>query len=109
MDPTGIGNFKGVMLCNRPNEIRAKDDNQLPFLNRVFPKDPLGWNPTKKDRPRVIRDDHDSIINRHKRWLKEFGKIKREEQEIKQEIYEQRKNKFRKVRNRSQDAKEFKR
>merc|ERR1740133_549871 len=75
MDPTGIGNFKGVMLCNRPNEIRAKDDNQLPFLNRVFPKDPLGWNPTKKDRPRVIRDDHDSIINRHKRWLKEFRKF----------------------------------
>jgi hypothetical protein len=62
MDPSGIGNFKGVMLCNRPNEIKARDDSSLPFLNRVDPKQPIGWNPTKKNTIKIIKDDSDSII-----------------------------------------------
>jgi hypothetical protein len=51
-----IGNYKGVMLCNRPNELgqqrRAERTGVIPFINRVDPKVSIGWNPTKKLAPR---------------------------------------------------------
>ncbi len=47
-----IGNYKGVMLCNRPNEFgqqrRAENTGQAAFNSRVDPKVPVGWNPTVK-------------------------------------------------------------
>jgi hypothetical protein len=47
-----IGNYKGVMLCNRPNELgqqrKPERGGQIPFNSRVYPEEPLGWNPTKK-------------------------------------------------------------
>jgi len=47
-----IGNYKGVMLCNRPNELgqqrRGERTGGEPFSSRVDPKVALGWNPTKK-------------------------------------------------------------
>lgn len=52
-----IGNYKGVMLCNRPNEFgqqRKQDKNGLePFNSRVDCKVPIGWNPTLKLQPKV--------------------------------------------------------
>ena len=51
-----IGNYKGVMLCNRPNELgmQRKQDRggNLPFNSRVNPPEPVGWNPTKKLMPK---------------------------------------------------------
>jgi hypothetical protein len=51
-----IGNYKGVMLCNRPNEFgqqrRADRSGLEPFNSRVDPKVPVGWNPTLKLMPR---------------------------------------------------------
>lgn len=51
-----IGNYKGVMLCNRPNELggqrRPERSGNEGFYSRVDPKVPLGWNPTKKLAPR---------------------------------------------------------
>jgi len=61
-DPTGgmaadwpkasIGNYKGVMLCNRPNEFGQQRKPERiglePFKSRVDPKVPIGWNPTLK-------------------------------------------------------------
>jgi hypothetical protein len=46
-----IGNYKGVMLCNRPNENgqqrRPEPSGPRPFKSRVDPKtqNPVGWNP----------------------------------------------------------------
>ena len=52
-----IGNYKGVMLCNRPNEFgqqrRVENTGIAPFNTRVDPKVPLGWNPTLKLQPRA--------------------------------------------------------
>ena len=54
-----IGNYKGVMLCNRPNELgmQRKPDRggYLPFNSRVNPHEPVGWNPTKKLLPKPNR------------------------------------------------------
>ncbi len=44
-----IGNYKGVMLCNRPVDnvggARADRGGDQPFVSRVVPGEPLGWNP----------------------------------------------------------------
>jgi hypothetical protein len=51
-----IGNYKGVMLCNRPDEFgqqkRLASNGKEPFNSRVFPKEPVGWNPCAKLLPR---------------------------------------------------------
>lgn len=51
-----IGNYKGVMLCNRPNEFgqqrRPERTGLEPFNSRVNPTAPVGWNPTLKLLPR---------------------------------------------------------
>ena len=51
-----IGNYKGVMLCNRPNEFgqqkRPERTGLEPFNSRVTPGEPLGWNPSMKLLPR---------------------------------------------------------
>jgi len=47
-----IGNYKGVMLCNRPNEFgqqrKPERGGEQAFNSRVNPQDPVGWNPPKK-------------------------------------------------------------
>lgn len=52
-----IGNYKGVMLCNRPNEFgqqkRAERAGLDPFNSRVDPKIPIGWNPAVKLQPKA--------------------------------------------------------
>jgi len=51
MPKASIGNYKGVMLCNRPNEFgqqrRPEPTGPRPFNSRVDPKNanPTGWNP----------------------------------------------------------------
>ena len=61
-----IGNYKGVMLCNRPNELgqQRKPDRGglLPFNSRVTPGEPVGWNPTKKLLPQPNRKKSNFII-----------------------------------------------
>ena len=59
MPKASIGNYKGVMLCNRPNEfgMAAKPERVglEPFNSRVVPAEPLGWNPAAKLQPRVAK------------------------------------------------------
>lgn len=57
---TSIGNYKGVMLCNRPNDFgnqqKAADyGGEKPFLSRVTAEEGMGWNPTKKPLPRMAK------------------------------------------------------
>jgi hypothetical protein len=70
-----IGNYKGVMLCNRPNEFgqvqKPERQGKEPFISRVDPKDRIGLNPTKK----IIvvqkrKKDTNGILTRHRRYLK---------------------------------------
>ena len=71
-----IGNYKGVMLCNRPNELgqQRKPDRggNLPFNSRVMPEEPVGWNPTKKlfAKANKKRMDPNSILLKHRKFLK---------------------------------------
>lgn len=70
-----IGNYKGVMLCNRPNEFgqvqKPERQGKPPFISRVDPKAKVGLNPTKKiiNVPQKKKDNN-SILIRHKRYLK---------------------------------------
>jgi len=71
-----IGNYKGVMLCNRPNEFgqqkRPERTGLEPFNSRVTPGEPLGWNPSAKLLPRQTKkkSNPNSILLRHKKFLK---------------------------------------
>lgn len=82
-----IGNYKGVMLCNRPNEFglqrRPERTGLEPFNSRVDPKLPLGWNPAMKLQPRTKRKkaDPNSILVRHKKFLKQLEAQKNMERE----------------------------
>ena len=73
-----IGNYKGVMLCNRPNEFgqqkRPERTGLEPFNSRVDPKEPIGWNPAAKLLPRQTKKkaDPNSILVRHKKFLKQL-------------------------------------
>lgn len=88
-----IGNYKGVMLCNRPNEVggpRKADRSgpNVPFNSRVQMDEPLGWNPTKKLVPRVNTKkktfDPNNVLLRHKKFLKTLVESKQREKEEKE-------------------------
>ena len=86
-----IGNYKGVMLCNRPNEVGAgrKADNSggvLPFNSRVMPQEGLGWNPTAKLMPRNAKKkmDPNSILIKHRKFLKSLENKKMSEKQAKE-------------------------
>ena len=77
-----IGNYKGVMLCNRPNEFgqqkRPDRTGNMPFNSRVHIKGPIGWNPTQKLLPKANRKKPtNGVLLRHKQFLKqlEFKKL----------------------------------
>ena len=93
-----IGNYKGVMLCNRPNEISGprKADRtgpNVPFNSRVVPDEPVGWNPTKKLVPRDVKRkkkiDPNNALLKHKRFLRNLEDQRmREKEEREREEYE---------------------
>lgn len=79
-----IGNYKGVMLCNRPKEpgeIHAHDrQGPLPFLSRVEKHEALGINLPKREfiipkKP----DETQEVLIRHRKFIEELSKKKKEE------------------------------
>lgn len=88
-----IGNYKGVMLCNRPNEMglqrKADRGGNLPFNSRVTHEEPVGWNPCKKVFPRSNRKriDPNNALLKHKRFLRglEEQKVKEKEEREREE------------------------
>ena len=86
-----IGNYKGVMLCNRPNEVGGprKADRTgpgVPFNSRVQPDEPVGWNPTRKLAPkdpskRRKKIDPNNALAKHRRFLKQWDETQRRERE----------------------------
>ena len=87
-----IGNYKGVMLCNRPNELgqQRKPDRSgnVPFNSRVTTEEPTGWNPTKRVLPRSNKKkiDPNNALLKHKRFLRglEEAKVKERDESDKQ-------------------------
>jgi len=72
-----LGNFKGVMLCNRPSELEAKAKEQSgppPFKSTVTATycDALGINPTNKTQAEVVEKPKKEALVRHVRWLKQL-------------------------------------
>lgn len=83
-----IGNYKGVMLCNRPTEVggaRKVDRAGNPFNSRVIHDEPLGWNPTRKLLPRDLKRkkklDPNNALLKHKRFLRSLEEQKVRERE----------------------------
>lgn len=107
--PGGLGNFKGVMLCNRPTEISmdkaVSGDGPAPFKSTVSAthNDQLGLNPATV---RAHTDAHAKLrgpsaaLRKHVKWLKELqkqmtderGKMVAEEQEA--EVKKEKMKKF---------------
>ena len=102
-----IGNYKGVMLCNRPfggvaaaaHKAISGGDGNVPFRSAVIPHEPLGLNPSRERRAmiRVDRKKKNSALSRHKKWLKQLQKAKEQFQEqaiIEENAKEERRRKF---------------
>jgi len=84
-----IGNYKGVMLCNRPfagvqaaaaaaaNSSSAKGRSAAFKAGIPDGRDTLGLNPTKKLLPHAKPKKRITAVGRHKKWLRELQEQKR--------------------------------
>lgn len=68
----GYANYKGVMLCSRPEE-RQEIIKEKPWCSRVDPKDHIGLNPVRKNRAIIEKKCPNMALLKHKRWLKIFA------------------------------------
>lgn len=103
-----IGNYKGVMLCNRPfagvaaaaHGARGSDGKKQPFRSAVVPHEALGLNPAREQRRVGLpgpKKNKNSALSRHKRWLFQLQKAKeqfRAEAEAKEQQDQDAKRKF---------------
>jgi len=94
---SNINNYKGVMLCTRPNE-NIGIAKETPFISRVDPKDQLGINPVRKVKAIVNRRRANPILSRHRQWLENFKEKMREKRDIKEAKDEHDKEKFKRIR-----------
>lgn len=80
-----IGNYKGVMLCNRPNDPKngLNKDGPTPFVSRVTPHDQIGLNPTSKLPAHSGKKGKSlEVLKKHKQWLRDLQKKKEEEEKL---------------------------
>jgi len=82
-----IGNYKGVMLCNRPfagvqaaanATISATKKSTMSAFRAGIPNEPLGLNPTKKVYASTSPRKKKSAIGKHKKWLRKVQEDRRE-------------------------------
>jgi len=86
----GLGNFKGVMLCNRPADDSAGGgaDVTLPFrpMAAATYGEQLGLTPCKNFEPSVKKRGPSAALRRHVKWLKELqGQMKEERGQVEAE------------------------
>jgi len=92
-----INNYKGVMLCTRPNE-NIGSVKERPFVSRVDPKEQIGLNPVKKVQSQKATKKVNPVLLRHRQWLSQF-EAKMREKRTNEEIKEiQDKEKFERIR-----------
>jgi hypothetical protein len=90
-----IGNYKGVMLCNRPNEFgqqkKTDANGTQPFKSQVHIKQSLGWNAPGRLLPKVKRGRQiNGVLLRHKMFLKDLeAKKAQEREEVKMKLAEE--------------------
>jgi hypothetical protein len=86
--PSGLGNFKGVMLCNRPEEgPTVAEAGPKPFKTAVSTTygEQLGLNPPPREQGEVSKGTKpvNEALARHRTWVKELAahvaETKREE------------------------------
>lgn len=89
---SGLGNFKGVMLCNRPVDDPSTklttSDEPLPFRSMVHAGhgEQLGLPPCKTYEQTVRKRGPSAALRRHVRWLKELqDQMKDERDQVDQE------------------------
>lgn len=95
-----IGNYKGVMLCNRPNDPTDKPqrDGPVPFISRVTVKEQLGLNPPTKLVVKPVQPKRSlEILSRHKLWLSQLQKQKELELQKSQESEKLKQKKLKKM------------
>eukprot|EP01017_Pseudomicrothorax_dubius_P005786 TRINITY_DN11538_c0_g1_i2.p1 TRINITY_DN11538_c0_g1~~TRINITY_DN11538_c0_g1_i2.p1 ORF type:complete len:138 (+),score=22.27 TRINITY_DN11538_c0_g1_i2:172-585(+) len=80
-----VGNYKGVMLCARPNED-GRPMVPKPFVSRVEAGEALGINPVPKVHPAPEKRANNTMLKRHKQWLSRFQEKIRQKQEEEEEI-----------------------
>eukprot|EP00928_Gymnodinium_smaydae_P047861 TRINITY_DN31975_c0_g1_i1.p1 TRINITY_DN31975_c0_g1~~TRINITY_DN31975_c0_g1_i1.p1 ORF type:complete len:406 (-),score=93.12 TRINITY_DN31975_c0_g1_i1:138-1355(-) len=73
----GLGNFKGVMLCNRPSEDTAAHggaDGPGPFRSMIAAThgEQIGLTPCRNFEPTVKKRGPSAALRRHVKWLKEL-------------------------------------
>eukprot|EP00930_Biecheleria_cincta_P100242 TRINITY_DN91876_c0_g1_i1.p1 TRINITY_DN91876_c0_g1~~TRINITY_DN91876_c0_g1_i1.p1 ORF type:complete len:417 (+),score=106.96 TRINITY_DN91876_c0_g1_i1:138-1388(+) len=82
-----LGNYKGVMLCNRPSEApkagAAGGGDAGPFRSMVAPTygDQVGLTPARNFEPTVKKRGPSAALRRHVRWLRELQEQMREERD----------------------------
>lgn len=109
---SGLGNYKGVMLCNRPPDGPVTTDfQQKPFLSRIPETvgDALGLNRKRPDHPefQVKNRGPSAALRRHCRWVKELQAQVKEDQilaEEEDEAIELRKQKMKEAFKKQRDA-----
>jgi len=90
---SGLGNFKGVMLCNRPvddpsSKLTGTGDDAGPFRSMISAGcgEQLGLTPCKTYEPQVKQRGPSAALRRHVRWLKELqNQMKDERDQVDQE------------------------
>lgn len=85
---SGLGNFKGVMLCNRPvddptSKLTSTGDEPAPFRSMIAPGtgEQLGLTPCKNYEQTVKQRGPSAALRRHVRWLKELQAQMRDERD----------------------------
>lgn len=92
-----INNYKGVMLCARPNE-NIGVVKERPFVSRVDPKDQIGINPVRRIKSYAPNKKVNPVLARHRAWLNQFTE-KIREKKIQEEMREiQDKERFERIR-----------
>lgn len=82
-----LGNYKGVMLCNRPSEApkagAGGGDDVGPFRSMVAPTfgDQVGLTPARNFEPTVKKRGPSAALRRHVRWLRELQEQMRDERD----------------------------
>jgi hypothetical protein len=75
----GVGNYKGVMLCNRPfggSAAQQKNATKPTTFSCGTVPDAVGVGQPASSRKKVKRPKKETVLTKHRRWLAELQKTK---------------------------------
>ena len=85
---SSIGNYKGVMLCNRPfagvsaaaRKAYNNRDSKPPFVSSGNKQERLGLNPIR-NKITIKRSKKNTAISKHKKWIRDQEQARRDAKE----------------------------